>query len=100
MQQPVIELCKVRAYPVITVSPDREPRLKNWKPRVSSVQMDLGTFLFVLFQVVGRQPGDGFGSTTHTENADKLQCCNNCTSRRESEGEFLKNTECDSGNEG
>jgi hypothetical protein len=49
MQQPVIELCKVRAYPVITVSPDREPRLENWKPRVFNVQMDLGTFLFVLF---------------------------------------------------
>jgi hypothetical protein len=49
-----------------------EPRLKNWKPHVFSVQMDLGTFLFVLFQVAGRQPGDGFGSTTHTQTADKL----------------------------
>jgi hypothetical protein len=67
MQRPVIELRKVRAYPVITVSLDMEPRPKNWKPRGFSVQMDLGTFLFVLFQVAGRQPGDDFGSTTHTE---------------------------------
>jgi hypothetical protein len=100
MQQPAIELCKVRAYPAFTVSPDREPRLKNWKPRVFSVQMDLGTFLFVLFQVAGRQPGDGFGSTTHSDKADKLQCCTNCIIRREAEGELLKNTQCDSGLEG
>ena len=61
---------KARAYPVITVSSDSEPRLKNWKLRVFRVQMALGTFLFVLLQVAGRQPGDDFGAMTETEHTD------------------------------